>query len=1457
MNLKTIFPSTAFLFLASFCTLAQIAPPDSENLFTDTDGSWSHHVLETDDGNLLISGTNFFGLRSGCVTLRSPNGDSIWRTPLNGIDTALHAIELSDAFIVIGSNDFNSLIYNIQKDNGQVRDSIVFGCGTNCFGIGRVGKHALLALDSDSFVVGGYIEVQGSAPAGAIVNIYSADLGGEQNLFYDNAMGDQVIDIERATNDDILFFGTIGFSTTCDDAPNRNLGVEDDIWILRVDGNLELVDVAVLDNNVDENFIDATPTDDNGFAILGWSDDICPTHDEVADFDWIRKFNYPVNFDQTIGTQLTNNAANTSTSILYDDGYLVTSGGGYGAVHLSFYDLFINLLWNNQEVNIDTEQPGCYRYQYSYAIKASSGCYYIVGECRDPTSEFFVSKILDRWGDCQFVCENSTDIMCGQDRTDDTSDPDLISQINDYSLCGEDRNFAQPEFVYRITEFGDNETDIYVSMQELGAQQGGLDVFVIANCDEDTPLNSDGLELVPTCIDKAIRNGGDLPAMIRISQPDPNNEYYIIVDSRNTPGDFRVSVSCPEDCANDAPLECDMPRPDLNNNTNGSSKICAYYRPIVGQSGEYFDQYTGSEYKVPFTAQEAGTYTINLTGLTSNLDMFVMSECNPFLCLDYSRETGTTSESIEISLDALQTIYISVDARADISSSFVLEVVCCNGEPSCACEDAEELMCGNFAEGNTADLTESRINNYSLCGENQDFAQPEYIYRISGFDNGPTNIYIGMQELGTLQGGLDLFAIANCDLSNGEENITPICLDKGIRNAGDPPALITIPEADANTEYFVIVDSRNTPGDFRVSISCPENCADAPTIDCDSPRELNNARDGSSKISSYYLPETGQYIDQYDGIDYKVPFVAPRDGNYTFRLSGLTENVVDMFIIEECNPFQCIAFTNDQESSIEEIDLALGNGDTVFVIVDAMAGNSTTCTLTVECCEAFESNVFLMGGSEDTTVCISEGISQVLTLEHETQALVEYTYVLTNDNDVIIMEVGPSLDVSSLSIGTYRIYGVSYEGLLSIPVGQNIDAIESDVCYVLSTNSISVRIGEIYEVTLDTTICAGEALIICDSELSVAGQDTIVCTSQSGCDSIIYVTLRINEPIVDITGPSAFCSGEEIEISASEGFVDYEWSNEETSVSITLAEPGIYTVTVTDGEGCIASAETEIEEVIPPVVDLIEDVEVCDGNSYPIEASSDCTDCTFSWSPAADFDDPNILNPTVSPSTSTQYVLQTTTSDNVCTVFDSIGIAIIPRLILELENDHFVYRRNNESTLVLDSIFRNDTIRPENRKVRSNDVDIELDRRELPPEIDLNLGTNGIDVVIGSILDLHSFRYILTDRTCRDTASAIIQLQIIPTDIICLCNPDEESTGCVLLSDIEMYDGNLTSIFDRQGNMVHLAKDYNNDWRGIHMQTGERVPTGTYYFVMNLGPRKDSTTGMESTIKGVITIIRR
>ncbi|MFN8337409.1 MAG: hypothetical protein U0T36_00135 [Saprospiraceae bacterium] len=153
---------------------------------------------------------------------------------------------------------------------------------------------------------------------------------------------------------------------------------------------------------------------------------------------------------------------------------------------------------------------------------------------------------------------------------------------------------------------------------------------------------------------------------------------------------------------------------------------------------------------------------------------------------------------------------------------------------------------------------------------------------------------------------------------------------------------------------------------------------------------------------------------------------------------------------------------------------------------------------------------------------------------------------------------------------------------------------------------------------------------------------TVTVTNEKGCSAIKSKLININSlPIPIISGNTTFCVGASSVLTASGG-VTYAWSTGATTSSISI-NPGlntIYTVTVTDANGCTASASRMANVNELPTANIVGDDELCKGSSTSLIASGGVL---FHWDNGTTA---NTLN--VSPNSTTIYRV-TVTDSNGCT----------------------------------------------------------------------------------------------------------------------------------------------------------------------------------------------------------------
>jgi gliding motility-associated-like protein len=130
----------------------------------------------------------------------------------------------------------------------------------------------------------------------------------------------------------------------------------------------------------------------------------------------------------------------------------------------------------------------------------------------------------------------------------------------------------------------------------------------------------------------------------------------------------------------------------------------------------------------------------------------------------------------------------------------------------------------------------------------------------------------------------------------------------------------------------------------------------------------------------------------------------------------------------------------------------------------------------------------------------------------------------------------------------------------------------------------------------------------------VQASDTVTgCVGISDGIEIEYFPVFV--PEIEVVGNTAFCDGEEAILTVVEGEM-FVWSSGDTTQSITVTESGVYTVTVTDENGCTGIVGQTITVLPNPVTEIVPDSQFpfCDGDVVTLTALGVPFIDDFEWS---------------------------------------------------------------------------------------------------------------------------------------------------------------------------------------------------------------------------------------------------
>ncbi|WP_045465448.1 hypothetical protein, partial [Sporocytophaga myxococcoides] len=184
--------------------------------------------------------------------------------------------------------------------------------------------------------------------------------------------------------------------------------------------------------------------------------------------------------------------------------------------------------------------------------------------------------------------------------------------------------------------------------------------------------------------------------------------------------------------------------------------------------------------------------------------------------------------------------------------------------------------------------------------------------------------------------------------------------------------------------------------------------------------------------------------------------------------------------------------------------------------------------------------------------------------------------------------------------------------------------------------------------------------------VTTSGKYAVTYKSSQLCSSVVSDSITVivnpnpNRPQIDASGPTTFCDGGFVDLTASSlGFTNgtFTWSNGSTDNPLRVTTSGKYTVSYVSNDVCSSVSSAEVIVVVhpnppKPKIAASGPLTFCDGGSVDLTASSQgFTGGTFTWSTGST---DNPLRVTASGKYAVSYV-----SGNVCPSGTSDSITVI------------------------------------------------------------------------------------------------------------------------------------------------------------------------------------------------------
>ena len=181
------------------------------------------------------------------------------------------------------------------------------------------------------------------------------------------------------------------------------------------------------------------------------------------------------------------------------------------------------------------------------------------------------------------------------------------------------------------------------------------------------------------------------------------------------------------------------------------------------------------------------------------------------------------------------------------------------------------------------------------------------------------------------------------------------------------------------------------------------------------------------------------------------------------------------------------------------------------------------------------------------------------------------------------------------------------------------------------------------------------------------GSHTVTVTDNFGCTDSASVIIQQAPALTvstvvnqDATCPESADGEAEASASGGTGNITYQWSSGGTQAIENGLNPGTFTVTATDANGCTGTSQVQVVALNSgPSLDLGPDTAFCMGDTTILDGGMGFTN--YQWST-------NQSGPSIEVSQTGTYSL-TVTDGNGCTTHDSVVVTFNPLPLIDLGND--------------------------------------------------------------------------------------------------------------------------------------------------------------------------------------------
>ena len=414
------------------------------------------------------------------------------------------------------------------------------------------------------------------------------------------------------------------------------------------------------------------------------------------------------------------------------------------------------------------------------------------------------------------------------------------------------------------------------------------------------------------------------------------------------------------------------------------------------------------------------------------------------------------------------------------------------------------------------------------------------------------------------------------------QNTSGITVQWGAAGAGTIACTETVPGSDCITTTTQQIDIRRTPTPVITGEVNP--CGNA-TFDYTTPLVTGN---------TYTWSAIGGTGVQTAPNTFRVTWTAPVWPNTTAASVTVREDVADVAPAGSCFATTTLNVTIRPIPPVPTI-----TGPTVVC-----ATNLNTTPATVNTASYTSSIPAITGASGSLTPTWSVTGGTIISGQGTLTANVQW-----NNN-------GSTPVTGTVSVLHTSSFGCTATGTLSVtvnplPTPSIVGA--SSACQNTVENYSTVGVpGNTYvwSLTGGNVIRSGQGTPNVAVEWTLPGTATLQVaeTNSFGCTVLNQRTITVNalpQAALTVSGPTTFCQGGDVTISAPLGFSNYVWNTGETARSIVVRTTGNYWCVVTDANGCSNRSDTVRVNVFPsalPIVTISGPLTFCEGGSVTLTA---------------------------------------------------------------------------------------------------------------------------------------------------------------------------------------------------------------------------------------------------------------